>query len=160
MIFFEPKRRYWLKGEVDTDGRGAPRPRSKRRCVREGTDVTLVAYGPMVPVALAAAEAAAEDGHSSRSSTCGRSRPIDFDTVTASVRKTGRLVVAHEAPTFGGIGARNRRPDQRGAASTTWRPRSSASADSTCPIPLAKVEEQYLPDIDRVLDGVDRALAY
>ena len=72
--------------------------------LREGTDATVVVYGPLVPVALAAANAAAEDGHSVEVIDLRSISPIDFDTVTASVKKTGRLIVAHEAPTFGGIG--------------------------------------------------------
>ena len=107
VIFFEPKRRYWEKAEVDIAA-GSTR---RRRCTRPascapGTDLTLVAYGPMVKTCLDAATAAAEEGGSrSRSSTCGRCRRWTCATVLASVRRTGRLVVVHEAPVFLGIGA-------------------------------------------------------
>ena len=127
--------------------------------VREGTDATIVAYGPLVPVALAAAEAAQEDGNSVEVTDLRSISPIDFDTVTASVEKTGRLIVTHEAPTFGGIG---------GEIAARVAERAFLSLEAPVlrvggfhmPYPLAKVEEQYLPDIDRLLEALDRSLAY
>lgn len=157
VIFLEPKRRYWLKGEVDTHRPTADPYRAQ--IVREGTDVTVVAYGPLVPVALAAADAAAEDGHSIEVIDLRSISPLDVDTIENSVRRTGRLVVAHEAPTFGGIGGEI-------AARLTERCFYSLEAPVLrvggfhLPYPPAKVEEHYLPDIDRILDAVDRALAY
>ncbi|WP_427015775.1 alpha-ketoacid dehydrogenase subunit beta [Pseudarthrobacter sp. P1] len=157
VIVFEPKRRYWLKGEVDTEA--TPMDPFKAQVVREGTDATVVAYGPLVPVALAAANAAAEDGHSVEVIDLRSISPIDFDTVTASVEKTGRLVVAHEAPTFGGIG---------GEIAARISERSFYALEAPVirvggfhmPYPVARVEEHYLPDIDRILEALDRALAY
>jgi pyruvate dehydrogenase E1 component beta subunit len=157
VIVFEPKRRYWLKGEVDTENPGAD-PFSAQ-VLREGTDATVVAYGPLVPVALAAAEAAAEEGRSVEVIDLRSISPIDFDTVTASVHKTGRLIVAHEAPTFGGIGGEI-------AARVSERAFLSLEAPVIrvggfhMPYPVAKVEENYLPDIDRILEALDRSLAY
>jgi pyruvate dehydrogenase E1 component beta subunit len=157
VIVFEPKRRYWLKGEVDTENPGAD-PFSAQ-VLREGTDATIVAYGPLVPVALAAAEAAAEEGRSVEVIDLRSISPIDFDTVTASVHKTGRLIVAHEAPTFGGIGGEI-------AARVSERAFLSLEAPVIrvggfhMPYPVAKVEEHYLPDIDRILEALDRSLAY
>jgi len=159
VIVFEPKRRYWLKGEVDTEAPGASADPFKAHVLREGTDATVVVYGPLVPVALAAADAAAEDGHSVEVIDLRSISPIDFDTVTASVRKTGRLIVAHEAPTFGGIGGEI-------AARISERAFHSLEAPVIrvggfhMPYPVAKVEEDYLPDIDRILEALDRALAY
>lgn len=157
VIVFEPKRRYWLKGEVDlTAPSGDP---FTAHVLREGTDATVVAYGPLVPVALAAAAAAAEDGHSIEVIDLRSVSPMDFDTVTASVQKTGRLVVAHEAPTFGGIGGEL-------AARVSERAFLSLQAPVMrvggfhLPYPVARMEEHYLPDIDRILESVDRALAY
>ncbi|POH72091.1 alpha-ketoacid dehydrogenase subunit beta [Arthrobacter glacialis] len=157
VIVFEPKRRYWLKGEVDTEN--SPGDPFKAHVLREGTDATLVVYGPLVPVALAAASAAAEDGHSVEVIDLRSISPIDFDTVEASVNKTGRLVVAHEAPTFGGIG---------GEISSRISERCFYSMESPAirvggfhmPYPVARVEEHYLPDIDRMLEALDRAFAY
>jgi 2-oxoisovalerate dehydrogenase E1 component beta subunit len=157
VIVFEPKRRYWQKGDVDLDAPASDPFRAQ--VVREGTDATVVAYGPLVPVALAAANAAAEDGHSVEVIDLRSISPIDFDTVTASVQKTGRLVIAHEAPTFGGIGGEI-------AARVSERAFLSLEAPVLrvggfhMPYPVARVEEHYLPDIDRILDSLDRALAY
>src|SRR6185312_8372450 len=157
VIIFEPKRRYWLKGEVDTESAG--RDAFSAQVVREGTDATIVAYGPLVPVALAAAMAAEADGTSVEVIDLRSISPIDFDTVTASVEKTGRLIVTHEAPTFGGIG---------GEIAARVAERAFLSLEAPVlrvggfhmPYPLAKVEEQYLPDIDRLLEALDRSLAY
>ncbi|MGF9662466.1 alpha-ketoacid dehydrogenase subunit beta [Arthrobacter crystallopoietes] len=157
VIVFEPKRRYWLKGEVDTERAGLDAFRAA--VLREGTDATVVAYGPLVPVALAAAQAAEEDGTSVEVIDLRSISPIDFDTVTASVQKTGRLIVAHEAPTFGGIGGEI-------AARVSERAFLSLEAPVLrvggfhMPYPVAKVEEHYLPDIDRILEALDRSLAY
>jgi pyruvate dehydrogenase E1 component beta subunit len=157
VIIFEPKRRYWLKGEVDTESAG--RDAFSAQVVRAGTDATIVAYGPLVPVALAAAKAAEEDGNSVEVIDLRSISPIDFDTITASVEKTGRLIVTHEAPTFGGIG---------GEIAARVGERAFLSLEAPVlrvggfhmPYPLAKVEEQYLPDIDRLLEALDRSLAY
>jgi pyruvate dehydrogenase E1 component beta subunit len=157
VIVFEPKRRYWLKGEVDTST--PPASPFTAQVLREGTDATIVAYGPLVPVALAAAAAAEQDGHSVEVIDLRSISPIDFDTVTASVARTGRLIVAHEAPTFGGIG---------GEIAARISERAFLSLEAPVirvggfhmPYPVARVEEQYLPDIDRILEALERAFAY
>jgi 2-oxoisovalerate dehydrogenase E1 component beta subunit len=157
VIFFEPKRRYWLKGEVDTENPAAPAARAQ--VVRPGSDATIVTYGPLVPVALAAAEAAAEDGRSIEVLDLRSVSPIDFDAIVGSVEKTGRLVVTHEAPTFGGIGGEI-------AARVSERAFLSMEAPAIrvggfhMPYPVSKVEDQYLPDIDKLLDALDRSFAY
>lgn len=157
VIVFEPKRRYWLKGEVDlTPPSGDP---FTAHVLREGTDATVVAYGPLVPVALAAAAAAAEDGHSIEVIDLRSVSPMDFDTVTASVQKTGRLVVAHEAPTFGGIGGELAARVGERAFLSLQAPVMRVGGFHL-PYPVARMEEHYLPDIDRILESVDRALAY
>jgi len=157
VIVFEPKRRYWLKGEVDTSApSGDP---FTAQILRAGTDATIVAYGPLVPVALAAAEAAAEDGRSIEVIDLRSISPIDFDTVTESVRRTGRLIVTHEAPTFGGIG---------GEIASRVAERAFLHLEAPVlrvggfhmPYPVAAVEEHYLPDIDRLLDALDTVFSY
>lgn len=157
VIVFEPKRRYWLKGEVDTSApSGDP---FTAQVLRAGTDATIVAYGPLVPVALAAAEAAAEDGRSVEVIDLRSISPIDFDTVTESVRRTGRLIVTHEAPTFGGIG---------GEIASRVAERAFLHLEAPVlrvggfhmPYPVAAVEEHYLPDIDRLLDALDTVFSY
>ena len=157
VIVFEPKRRYWLKGEVDTQVQ-AMDP-FQAQVLRTGTDATIVAYGPLVPVALAAADAATQDGHSAEVIDLRSISPIDFDTVTDSVERTGRLIIAHEAPTFGGIGGEI-------AARISERCFYALEAPALrvggfhMPYPVARVEEHYLPDIDRVLEALERAMAY
>ncbi|GAA1348328.1 alpha-ketoacid dehydrogenase subunit beta [Arthrobacter koreensis] len=157
VIVFEPKRRYWLKGEVDTTApSGDP---YKAQILRAGTDATIVAYGPLVPVALAAAEAAAEDGRSIEVIDLRSISPIDFDTVTESVQRTGRLIVTHEAPTFGGIG---------GEIASRVAERAFLHLEAPVlrvggfhmPYPVAAVEEHYLPDIDRLMDALDTVFSY
>ena len=127
--------------------------------VTEGTDVTLVSYGPLMPPAADAVAAAAEEGTSIELIDLRSLNPIDFDTIEASVKKTGRLVIAHEAPVFLGLGSEI-------AARITERcffhleaPVLRVGGFHT-PYPGSKLEHHYLPDLDRILDGVDRALAY
>ncbi|GHJ40324.1 alpha-ketoacid dehydrogenase subunit beta [Streptomyces sp. TS71-3] len=157
VIFFEPKRRYWDKGEVDMEA--IPGPLHAARVVREGTQLTLAAYGPMVKVCMEAAAAAEEEGTSLEVLDLRSVSPIDFDAVQRSVEKTRRLVVVHEAPVFLGAGAEL-------AARITERCFYHLEAPVLrvggyhAPYPPARLEEEYLPGLDRVLDSVDRALAY
>ncbi|MCZ7413175.1 MULTISPECIES: alpha-ketoacid dehydrogenase subunit beta [unclassified Streptomyces] len=157
VIFFEPKRRYWDKGVVDSAS--IPAPLHRAQVVRTGTDITLAAYGPMVKTCLESAAAAEEEGRSVEVVDLRSMSPIDFDTVQQSVEKTGRLVVVHEAPVFYGSGAEV-------AARITERCFYHLEAPVLrvggfhAPYPPARLEEEYLPGLDRVLDAVDRALAY
>ncbi len=155
VLFFEPKRRYWTKGEVDED---AQTPGLESACVVvEGSDATLVTYGPLVVTAVDAALAAADEGLSLEVIDLRSLSPIDFDTVVASVEKTGRLVIAHEAQQFAGLGAEI-------AATITDRcfyyleapPQRVTGFD--VPYPPARLEEHFLPNLDRILDAVDRVM--
>ena len=157
IVFMEPKRRYWDQGEVDLEHE--PFPLHKSRIVREGTDATLIAYGPMVKTCLESADAAAEDGVNLEVIDLRTLSPLDLDPVYDSVRKTGHAVVVHEAAQTLGLGAE-----------------ISARITETCfysleapvlrvtgydmPYPPSRLEDEYLPDLDRVLDMVDRSLAY
>ena len=127
--------------------------------IREGEDATVVAWGPLVPVALAAANAAEEDGRSVEVIDLRSISPIDFDTLTASVRKTGRLVIAHEAPTFGGLGGEIAARVTEQAFYSLEAPVLRVGAFHM-PYPPAAVEEHYVPDLDRVLDALDRSFTY
>jgi pyruvate dehydrogenase E1 component beta subunit len=157
IVFMEPKRRYWDQGEVDLEH--DPFPLHKSRIVREGTDATLIAYGPMVKTCLESADAAAEDGVNLEVIDLRTLSPLDLDPVYDSVRKTGHAVVVHEAAQTLGLGAE-----------------ISARITETCfysleapvlrvtgydlPYPPSRVEEEFLPGLDRVLDAVDRSLEY
>lgn len=157
VIMLEPKRRYWMKGDVDTTARPALGLHDAA-IARPGEDATLVAWGPSVPLALEAAATAAEDGTELEVIDLRSISPLDIGTITDSVERTGRLVIVHEAPVFGGIGGEI-------AARVTERcfyhleaPVLRVGGFHT-PYPPAKMEEAYLPDVDRVLDAVDRVLA-
>jgi len=158
VLYFEPKRRYHDKGEVDeAAGLDAADPMGQARVLTDGTDVTLVAYGPLVKTALDAASAAADEGISIQVIDLRSLAPVDYDTVVASVRKTGRLVITHEAGQSGGLGAEV-------AASITERCFYHLEAAPVrvtgfdIPYPYSKLEMHHLPGLDRILDGVDRAL--
>lgn len=158
VLYFEPKRRYHDKGDVDeTVDLSIALPLDKAAVVSPGSDVTLVAYGPLVKTAKDAAMAAADEGISVEVIDLRSLAPVDYPVVEASVRKTGRMVITHEAGQSGGLGAEI-------AASITERCfhyLESAPVRITgfdVPYPYSKLEMHHLPDLDRILDGVDRAL--
>ncbi len=157
VIFFEPKRRYWEKAEVDVTA--TPDPLWQARVVRPGTDLTLIAYGPMVRTCLEAAAAAAGEGHELEVVDLRSLSPLDFATVLASVRRTGRAVVVHEAPSFVGLGSEIAARLSEELYYEMEAPVLRVTGFDT-PYPPSRVEEDYLPDLDRVLHGVDRSLAY
>jgi 2-oxoisovalerate dehydrogenase E1 component beta subunit len=159
VIFFEPKRRYWDKAEVDPAGLANALPFDRARVAAEGTDVTLLCYGPLVRTALEAAAAAREDGRSIEVIDLRSLSPLDIDVITASVRKTGRCVVTHEAPVYAGLGAEI-------AARVTEQCFYHLEAPVlrvggfSIPYPPSRLEDHYLPDLDRILDAVDRTFGY
>ena len=157
VMFFEPKSRYWPKGEVDLTQPGVPLHAS--RVVRTGTEVTLLGHGAMVSVLLQAAEIAAAEGVSVEVVDLRSLSPVDYGPILESVRKTGRLVVAQEAPGFVSVGSEIAATVAEKAFYTLEAPVLRVSGFDT-PFPPAKLETQYLPDADRVLEAVDRALAY
>lgn len=156
LIVLEPKRRYWEKGEVDVD---APLheayPLHASRVVRPGTDVTVLAYGPMVRLSLEAATAAAEEGRSLEVIDLRSISPLDLGPVYASVRRTGRCVVVHEAPRAVGLGAEIAAQITEECFYSLEAPVLRVAGFDT-PYPPARLEDAYLPDLDRVLDAVDR----
>jgi 2-oxoisovalerate dehydrogenase E1 component beta subunit len=158
VMFFEPKRRYHERAvEVDLDT--PPWPLHAARVVREGEHVTVVCYGPMVKTVLAAADAAAEEGKSVEVIDLRSLSPVDWPTVQASVLKTGRLVTVHEAPVFLGLGSELAARITEDCFYSLEAPVLRVGGFSI-PYPASRVEEEYLPDLDRVLDAVDRSLAY
>lgn len=157
VMFFEPKSRYWPKGEVDLASPGAELHAS--RIVREGTDVTVVGHGAMVSMLLDAAVLAAEEGTSIEVVDLRSLSPIDYSPLLDSVRRTGRLVVAQEAPGSVSIGSEIAATVTEKAFYSLEAPVLRVSGYDT-PFPPAKLEGAYLPDVDRILHAVDRALAY
>jgi len=157
VIILEPKRRDWQKGPVNLDT--PPLPLHNARLMREGTQVTLIAYGPMVTAALQAAEIGAEEGVSIEVIDIRSLSPIDYPTIMASVRKTGRAVIVHEAPTNVSISSEIAARISNEAFYNLEAPVIRVGGFDT-PYPPAKLEEIYLPDADRILEAVDRSLAY
>lgn len=162
VVFLEPKRRYWEKGEVDTSLPPEEAfPLHASRVARPGTDCTVVGYGPMVKVATdAAAAAAAEEGGRSLEIIDLRTlSPLDLAPVYESVRRTGRCVVVHEAPATLGIGAEVAARLTEECFYSLESPVLRVTGFDT-PYPAARLEEDYLPDLDRVLDAVDRSFGW
>jgi pyruvate dehydrogenase E1 component beta subunit len=162
IVFLEPKRRYWEKADVDTSGQlDDAYPLFAAKVLREGSDCTVVAYGPMVRTALDSANAAASaaEPRSLEVIDLRSLSPLDLAPVYASVRKTGRLVVVHEAPGNLGLGAEVAARVQEECFYSLESPVLRVSGFDT-PYPPARVEEEYLPDLDRLLDAVDRTFVY
>jgi len=157
VIFLEPKARYWPKGDVDIDGTSAPAHQS--RVVRTGTDVTVVGHGAMVSMLLDAAEVAKGEGISLEVIDLRSLSPIDYDPIVASVEKTGRLVVAQEAPGNASVGSEIAATVAERAFYFLQAPVMRVSGFDV-PFPPANLEGTYLPDVDRILDAVDRARGY
>ena len=157
VIFFEPKSRYWPKGDVAYAESGIPLHAS--RVVRTGSDVTVVGHGAMVSVLLQAADIAAAEGISIEVIDLRSLSPIDFGPILASVEKTGRLVVAQEAAGVVSVGSEIAATVAERAFYGLQAPVLRASGFDT-PFPPAAVESHFLPSPDRVLEAVDRSLAY
>jgi 2-oxoisovalerate dehydrogenase E1 component beta subunit len=157
VVFFEPKRRYWDKAVVDVTAE--PDPLWSAKVVREGNDVTLITYGPSVRTCLEAAAAAEADGHDLEIIDLRALSPIDWDTVFTSVRKTEHAIVVAEAAVFGSLAGEI-------AARISERCFYSLEAPVlrvggySIPYPTSRIEEDFLPDLDRILDAVDRSLAF
>jgi pyruvate dehydrogenase E1 component beta subunit len=160
VIFFEPKRRYWDKADVDTSvSAGDAAPMEAARTVVEGSDVTLLAYGPLVKTCVEASAAARQDGRNIEVIDLRSLSPLDMTVIGASVRRTGRCVVAHEAPVFAGLGAEIAARVTEECFYSLEAPVQRVGGFST-PYPPSRLEDHYLPDLDRVLDAVDRTFAY
>lgn len=152
VVFLEPKRLYFTKADVEL---GTREPIGRAVVRRAGTDATLVAYGPSLAVALDTAEAAASEGRSIEVIDLRSIVPFDDDTVTTSVRKTGRCVVVHESQGFAGVGAEIVARVQERCFHYLHAPVLRVSGFDI-PYPPPKLERIHLPNVDRVLDAVDR----
>jgi pyruvate dehydrogenase E1 component beta subunit len=157
VIFLEPKARYWPKGDVDLDG--PPAPMHQSRVVRTGTDVTVVGHGAMVAMLLDAAEVAKGEGISLEVIDLRSLSPVDYGPIIASVEKTGRIVVAQEAPGNASVGSEIAATVAERAFYHLQSPVLRVSGFDV-PFPPANLEGVYLPDVDRILDAVDRARGY
>lgn len=157
VIFLEPKRLYHQRADVDVDLE--PPPLHQARVRREGTDLTLVCYGPTVDVCLRAADVAAEEGRSLEVLDLRSLSPVDWDGLTASVRRTGRAVVVHEAHRTLGLGAELAARLHQDLFYEMTSPVLRVTGYDV-PYPHARVEHDFLPDVDRVLDAVDESFSH
>jgi 2-oxoisovalerate dehydrogenase E1 component beta subunit len=157
VIFFEPKRRYWDKASLDLAV--DPPPLFSSRVLRAGTVVTVVTYGPMVRTVLDAATVAEQDGARLEVVDLRTLSPLDLAPVFESVRRTGRMVCVSEAPGEASVTAEVAARVSQECFYSLEAPVLRCTGFDT-PYPPAKCEEDYLPDLDRVLDAVDRVLAY
>jgi 2-oxoisovalerate dehydrogenase E1 component beta subunit len=156
VIFLEPKRLYWSKGSIESVVNATTFGSFGRAAVRRtGTDVTLVAYGPSVGVAMDAATAAADSGWSVEVVDLRTLVPFDDETVTASVRKTGRCVVVQEAQGFAGVGAEIVARVQERAFHSLHAPVLRV-AGLDIPYPPPALEHLHLPGVERILDAIAR----
>jgi pyruvate dehydrogenase E1 component beta subunit len=157
IIFCEPKSRYWEKGEVDLEN--PPAGLFDAAVRREGADVTVIGYGASMKTILRAAETAAVEGVSVEVIDARSIAPLDIDTMAASLEKTGRLVVVQEAPHMASIGSEI-------VAELSQRCFYSMSAPGIrvsgyhVPYPPTRIEEDYRPTVDRILDAVDRVMEF
>ena len=158
VIFLEPKRQYHAE-KAELDETATPEPLFTSRVVRRGEDVTVLAYGPTVKTAMSAAEAAATEGRSLEVIDLRPLSPLDMGPVYESVRRTGRAVITHEAHVNLGIGAEVAARVTEECFYSLESPVLRVGGFDT-PYPASRIEEDFLPDLDRVLDAVDRTLAY
>jgi 2-oxoisovalerate dehydrogenase E1 component beta subunit len=157
VIFLEPKARYWMRQDVDLSP--SPETLDQARIVREGNEATIIAYGPTVQTALAAAETAAAEGTSLEVVDLRSLAPLDMETISRSVRKTRRAVVVHEAPVFMGLGAEIAARVMHDLFDVLAAPVERVG-NATIPYPPARFEKLFLPDADRILEAVDRTREY
>jgi pyruvate dehydrogenase E1 component beta subunit len=171
VIFLEPKSRYWSKAEASLDERGqngdghgerngqVALPIGSAKTVRHGTDCVVFAWGAMVPRALAAAQAAAEQGTDVRVVDIRTLVPLDVEAVAAAARETGRVVVVHEAPLTAGFGAEIVARVVEDAFDYLEAPVVRVTGFDT-PYPPATLESMYVPTAARILTAIDRVVAY
>ncbi|HEX5159038.1 MAG TPA: alpha-ketoacid dehydrogenase subunit beta [Ktedonobacterales bacterium] len=157
VIFLEPKARYWMRQDVELPA--TPLPLDRANVVREGRDATLIAYGPTVQTALAAAEQGQAEGVSLEVVDLRSLAPLDMDTLRTSVRKTRRAVVIHEAPVFMGLGAEIAAQLMHDLFDVLEAP-IERIGNATIPYPPSRFEKLFLPDADRILEAVDRIREY
>ncbi|MFJ5698008.1 alpha-ketoacid dehydrogenase subunit beta [Arthrobacter sp. NPDC093139] len=157
VIFMEPKSRYWQKGDVDLSAAGVAPTGAK--VMREGRHVTLVAWGAMVARCLQVADLAAEDGIDVEILDLRWLKPIDAAALVTSVRKTRRAVVVHEAPLTSGLGAEVAQLVTQGCFDTLKAPVERVTGFDV-PYPSGDLEDEYIPNIDRILFGIQRVLEY
>src|SRR6184192_2253771 len=157
VVFFEHRTLYGLKEEVPDELE--PIPLGRARVHRDGEDVTVIATGRLVHEALKAAEQAESEGVSVEVWDPRTLQPLDLEGLVASVKKTNRVVVAHEAVTRGGFGAEITAVVQEQAFDWLDAPVERVGA-RFAPIPFAPVMENYVvPHADHVLEAIRKTVS-
>lgn len=157
VMFFEPKHDYWSSQDVELPE--AARPAGQALVARSGNDVTVASYGPAVKIALAASDYLASEGVGVEVIDLRTLNPLDTATVTGSVARTGRFVVVHEAPVFGGFGGELVARVVERCFDSLLAPPARVGAFSV-PYPPSSIEGEYLPSVDRVVDAIDALMAF
>jgi pyruvate dehydrogenase E1 component beta subunit len=158
VVFLEPKRIYRsIKERLDDDGE--PLPLDRCFVLREGSDLSIVTWGAMTVEALAAAEQLAAEGVSAEVIDAATLKPVDVDGIVASVEKTGRCVVVHEAAKSCGVGAEIAASIMERAFLSLLAPVERVTGYDTV-MPLPRLESHYLPDTPRIADAARRSLSY
>jgi 2-oxoisovalerate dehydrogenase E1 component beta subunit len=158
VIFLEPTRLYRAFREEVTDD-GAPLPLDTCFTLREGSDLTFVTWGAMAREVLAAADALAQDGVGAAVVDVATLKPLDMPTILASVEKTGRCVIVHEAPQTAGFGAEIAARLAEQALTSLLAPVQRVAGYDTV-MPLPRLEQLYMPSKERILAAARRALAF
>jgi 2-oxoisovalerate dehydrogenase E1 component beta subunit len=157
VVYFEPKRIYrQYKEEVPDDGEALPL--DVCFVLRDGSDVTLVTWGAQVKETLEAADALAQEGISAEVIDVATLKPLDFDTIHESVRKTGRCVIVHEAPRTAGFGAEIAARLASDALYDLVAPVERVTGYDTH-IPLFRLEMKYLPSVERIVAAAKKTLS-
>jgi 2-oxoisovalerate dehydrogenase E1 component beta subunit len=160
VIFMEPKSRYWQKGPVDfargDETGGSP---TGAKVMRQGRHLTIVAWGAMVARCLQVADLAAEDRVDIEVLDLRWLKPIDTQALVTSVQKTRRAVVVHEAPLTSGLGAEVAQLITHGCFDTLKAPVERVTGFDV-PYPSGDLEDEYIPNVDRILNGIQRVLEY
>ena len=158
VIFLEPKRIYRAFREEVPEGDYTV-PLSKAKIVRQGSNVSVIAWGAMMRIALEAAEQVAQEGISAEVIDLRTLSPVDIETITQSAQKTGRVVVVHEAPRNCGFGAEITTLLMERALLHLQAPVMRVTGFDT-PIPLLKMENYYLPDVPRVVRAIKKVMSF
>lgn len=158
VIIFEPKRRYWVKAEVDLDNPPGL-DLHQAAVVQSGSDATVLAWGPTLTTALEARAAAEAEGLSLEVIDLRSLSPIDFETIYQSVKKTGRLIIVNEAPVFGSLGGEIAARVTEECFYHLLSPVIRVGGYHT-PYPPARMEHAYLPSVERILDAVEKSIDF
>jgi len=158
VIFFEPKKIY-RSIKQDVPDKSFIVPLSKAAVRQEGEDMTLIAWGSMMVQTLEAAEKLKEKNINTEVIDIRTIYPLDEDTILKSVRKTGRAIIIHEAPKFGGVGAEIAAIINEKAIMSLNGPVKRITGFDT-PIPLAKMENYYLPSIKKIVKNAENLMRF